>query len=67
MKLIVDFFDLKITFFYSLVLMLFNAENISVVYQVLCGLIYLGYNIHRWVIMYQEQKAKKDQSKNSKQ
>jgi hypothetical protein len=54
-----EIIDLKITALYSFMLVLLNSENIKLIYFVISGLVYLGYNIHRWYIMHIEFKKRK--------
>ncbi|WP_182651970.1 hypothetical protein [Flavobacterium sp. SOK18b] len=63
MKLISEIIDLKITFLYSLMMFVFNLELIKTGYAVVSGFIFIGYNLHRWYIMYRNDRNKKKTNK----
>jgi hypothetical protein len=61
MNFINDFIDLKITALYSFLVVIFSQETISFSYRAACGIVFLGYNIHRWYLMHKAyQDSKKD-------
>lgn len=56
--LFTDIIDFKITTLYSFMLVLLNIENIKAIYFWVSAFVYLGYNLHRWWIMYVEFKKR---------
>ena len=53
-----DLIDLKLTALYSFMLYLLNVQNLELFYKVVCGIIFIGYNLHRWYIMNVEYKKR---------
>lgn len=59
MKLAAELIDLKLTSLYALMIAIFSTTNIEFAYKAFAGLILIGYNLHRWYIMYENHKASK--------
>lgn len=53
-----DLIDLKLTALYSFMLILLNEQNVKLFYSVVGGIIFIGYNLHRWWIMHVEFKKR---------
>lgn len=66
MKLFIDIFDLKVTFLYSIMLGLIQSLDIDFAYKVISGLIFIGYNLHRWYIMWKNDKISKNNTNNKR-
>lgn len=52
MKLLAEIIDFKITSLYALMIALFTTGNIDLAYKIISAIIFTGYNVHRWYIMY---------------
>ncbi|SDZ90632.1 hypothetical protein SAMN05443667_101242 [Flavobacterium gillisiae] len=63
MRLFTEIIDLKITALYSFMILLFSQENIKFSYQVACGIVFLGYNMHRWYLMHKEYQNRNPRNK----
>ena len=59
MKLLAEFIDLKITALYSFMLLIFQYSDMENAFKILSGMIFIGYNIHRWLIMHNADKREK--------
>ncbi|WP_163398144.1 hypothetical protein [Flavobacterium fluviatile] len=53
-----DLIDLKLTALYSFMLYLLNEQSLELFYKVICGIIFIGYNLNRWHIMRVEFKKR---------
>lgn len=63
MKLLAEIIDLKITFLYSFMIVLFQYVDIENSYKIIAGIVLTGYNLHRWYIMYHADKREKTKYK----
>lgn len=59
MKLFAEIIDFKITFLYSFMLLFFQYSDMENGFKIISGMIFVGYNIHRWYIMHQADKREK--------
>lgn len=66
MRLLTEIIDFKITALYSFMIVLFNMETIKISYQVACGIVFLGYNVHRWFLMHKEYQNKNPKNNKKK-
>ncbi len=57
-----DFIDLKITALYTTMIAT-QFVDIQTGYQILAGIIFMGYNIHRWHIMYKTDQRERNKHK----
>ncbi len=63
MKLLAEIIDLKITALYSFMLLIFQYSDMENAFKIVSGLIFIGYNIHRWYIMHNADKREKAKHK----
>lgn len=63
MKLLAEIIDLKITALYSFMLLIFQYSDMENAFKIVSGLIFIGYNIHRWYIMHNADKREKSKYK----
>lgn len=67
MKLAAEILDLKITSLFSFMILMTNYIDIKMSYQIISGAIFIGYNLHRWYIMYVNHKeSRKNNNSKSK-
>ncbi len=59
MKLLAEIIDFKITALYSFMLLIFQYSDMENAFKIVSGLIFIGYNIHRWFIMNETHKRDK--------
>lgn len=62
MKEVLEFIDIKITALFGSTMLLFEGIDIQGAYKVIAGMVFLGYNIHRWIIMYRESEERRNQN-----
>jgi hypothetical protein len=59
MKLLAEIIDLKITALYSFMLLFFQYSDAENAIKIISGMIFVGYNLHRWYIMHHQDKRDK--------
>lgn len=59
MKLFSELIDLKLTALYTFMIALFSMNHIDIFFKIAGGIIFIGYNLHRWYIMHDNHKNSK--------
>lgn len=63
MKLFAEIIELKSTALFSLMIALFSTTNLDLAIKLIGFIIYAGYQLQRWYIMYDEWKTTKKNRK----
>lgn len=63
MKLLAEAIDFKITFLYSFMIVSLQYLNIENSYKIISAFIFIGYNLHRWWIMWKTDQREQNKHK----
>lgn len=61
MKFFSELIDFKLTALYTFMIALFSTNGIDLFFKIIGGIIFIGYNVHRWYIMHDNHKNSKKQ------